>query len=534
MGLPVPEGDEMKVVVIGAGGIIGQHLHVSVPEGIEATFTRRTESHLYRGFDLCRAQEPGDLLDEVMPDVVVNLAGESRPDIVEQDHGKYWSLNCGVVGALGQWCDTYNKTLIHVSSQAAIDPVNHYGIQKYHADDHLAGHCKNWSIVRPTFVLGIRPFPGIGRENPAERMLSGQERQSVDDRYFAVAFAWDVAEMIWKLCQGAPTQSIHYVGGPTRLSRYELAVLLASNRDITPIKHEDIPNLAPRPLDTSGPYVKDSYHTASLANGILRLREEWDSRVNDDVCYRAKELAAFLHLPYEVVGARLSQGFGPLHNAVTADFNRVNPKSEEELTAWYRTTDAYLYELTAYHVDGGFNYFGMSSGIAAALKSKGVEKVLCLGDGTGDLSIAVAQAGMSAWYNDLYGSRIANFAESRFTMRGRMGNGIGLLETGSFTPISYPGDRADMGIPLGAFDAIVSADFLEHVPNVEEWVRAIYGNLVPGGLFFAQNAFNCGSGPQGSIPMHLTVNDHFEKDWDPLLNSIGFVQESSNWYRKPA
>jgi dTDP-4-dehydrorhamnose reductase/SAM-dependent methyltransferase len=522
----------MKVVVIGAGGIIGQHLHVSVPVGVDATFTRRTESHLYRGFDAFRVNEPDDLLNELMPDVVVNLAGESRPDVVEQSPSvRYWEVNCDLVDALVTWCDTHNKHLIHASSQAALDPVNAYGEQKRKADDYLAfGGYSNYTIVRPTFVLGIRPFPGIGRENPAERMLAGQEHQSVDDRYFAVAFAWDVAEMIWKLCQAPPTRSIHYVGGPTRVSRYELAVLLASNQDVVPVKHEDLPGLAPRPLDTTGPYEVGSYHTVSLANGLIRLRQEWESRQADDVHYKSKEIAAFLHLPHETCLQKLESGFGTLHGEVAEDFRRANPTTDEELTAWYRETEAYIWELTAYHVHPGFNYVGMCKGIVDRLKADGKKTVLCLGDGTGDLSLAVAQAGMSPCYNDLYWSRIANFAESSFQMRGHV---IQLLETGTFTPISYPGDRLDFDIPLGAFDAIVSADFLEHVPNVEEWVRAIYGNLVPGGLFFAQNAFNCGSGPQGSIPMHLTVNDHFEKDWDPLLNSIGFVQESSNWYRKP-
>jgi hypothetical protein len=63
-------------------------------------------------------------------------------------------------------------------------------------------------------------------------------------------------------------------------------------------------------------------------------------------------------------------------------------------------------------------------------------------------------------------------------------------------------------------------------------VRGIYAALRPGGWLMCQNAFACGSGPDGSIPMHLARNDRFEKDWDPLLLSIGFVQESSNWYRK--
>jgi len=83
------------------------------------------------------------------------------------------------------------------------------------------------------------------------------------------------------------------------------------------------------------------------------------------------------------------------------------------------------------------------------------------------------------------------------------------------------------------FDAVVSLDFLEHCININEWVVAIKAALKPRGLFFCQNAFGIGSGPSGSIPMHLQCNDRYEKDWDPLLASMGFTQLGSNWYQAP-
>jgi len=82
------------------------------------------------------------------------------------------------------------------------------------------------------------------------------------------------------------------------------------------------------------------------------------------------------------------------------------------------------------------------------------------------------------------------------------------------------------------WDSIVSMDFIEHVTDVEAWAVAIRDGLISGGRFFVQNAFNCGSGENGSIPMHLAKNDCFERDWDPLMGRLGLRQESSNWYRR--
>lgn len=526
MGESVPGGSEMKVAVLGAGGIIGQHLMVTVPKGIEPTFTRTSPpSHLYDQLDVT-SLNAADWINRVNPDIIVNLVGECRPDVVERDPNKYWEVNCGCTANMASWCDDYGKLLIHVSSQAVLGPLtetNEYGRQKAEVDKMLLEVSQNFVIVRPTFTLGIRPFPGIGRENPAERMLAGKETQSVDNRYFSIAFAWDVAECIWKLCQGpVEKKKIYYVGNPDRVSRYDLALLLASNKDITPVKHEDLPGLAPRPLDTSEPYRVGAYHTAPLSSGLIRLRAEWGSRNADDLYYRAREIAAFLRIHTDVV-SKLSLGFAHLHGEVAADFRKSNPRDDPNaLTEWYRNTEEYIWELTAYHCHPGFNYSGMCKGIIDRLKADGKHQVLCLGDGVGTMTIAMKDAGLTPFYHDLLGSKTAQFAYSRFDMRFGGVDHEGWL-TDSFDPV-----RAD-----GEFDAIVSADFLEHVPNVEEWVRAIYTGLKPGGLFFAQNAFNCGSGPEGSIPMHLTVNDHWEKDWDPLLALTGFVQESSNWYRKP-
>jgi hypothetical protein len=90
--------------------------------------------------------------------------------------------------------------------------------------------------------------------------------------------------------------------------------------------------------------------------------------------------------------------------------------------------------------------------------------------------------------------------------------------------------------PARHYDAVVSLDFLEHVTDVPMWTRAVKHCLQTGGLFLAQNAFGIGSEADGgSMPMHLSRNDRFEKDWTPLLAELGFAQEGgSNWWRAPS
>jgi SAM-dependent methyltransferase len=252
---------------------------------------------------------------------------------------------------------------------------------------------------------------------------------------------------------------------------------------------------------------------------------------------RAIEIALFLGLPLDEVRRRLACGFGHLHNEVTHDLNRRFPRvprTDAEILEWYRTTEAYIWELTAYHEDIGFNYAGMCKGIGEGLVAHGCRNVLCLGDGIGDLTLTLCrQFNLFAWYHDLEGSRTAEYAQFRFWRQTGRDCGEGILSKDFSPPRIGPENFLSATVrPYEGFDAVASLDFLEHVPNVEEWVRAVHGYLRPGGMFVAQNAFAIGSGDAGAMPMHLSVNDRFEKDWDPLLKEVGFEQLSSNWYRR--
>jgi cyclopropane fatty-acyl-phospholipid synthase-like methyltransferase len=146
--------------------------------------------------------------------------------------------------------------------------------------------------------------------------------------------------------------------------------------------------------------------------------------------------------------------------------------------------------------------------------------VLCLGDGIGDLTLALRRAGINATYHDLAGSRTADFAHFRFYMHGFEG----------------PSEMTDGWSPQFSegYDCVISLDFLEHVTDVPSWAVAVRRALRPGGLFCAQNAFAIGSGANGSIPMHLDRNDRYEKEWDPMLAGLGFSQLAPQWYQVAA
>lgn len=521
------------IIILGASGIIGQYMRLNTPFDVKSIWTRSKSDRLHIGLEL---NDPNNdtvfkFIMAEKPYAVVNLAGQSDVDTVGRDAGKYNYINATLPGLLAEFCQRYNIHYVHVSSQAVFDgtnppyhersatnAINAYGRQKIEAEQRVMRVGSGWTIVRPSFVLGIRPMPHVGRANPAEQMVS-QEKQ-VSDRWFTANMAENVAATLWNVATDVPQTRVIHVDGFSRVSRYDLAT--AMNAKPEAVSHDDFPGLSPRPLDTTfgTSYTGDTYDMARTMRDLAYLNLDTGGL---GPMSRAREISLFTLLSEQECYNKLATGFMRLHEDVSNDFRNVNPQNDSELLEWYRNTMAYIWELTAYHLDAGFNYVGMCSGVANALVTKLTDgkRVLVLGDGIGDMTLTLLRSGLDAVYHDLRDSDTAKFAQMRLWMH-----------TGHECETLLSNDWNPPKVLPGNYDAICAADFMEHLPNVEEWVKWIHTILRPGGLLFAQNAFNCGSGPDGGMPMHLDRNNRFEKDWDPLLERLGFKQLSSNWYEK--
>lgn len=518
----------MKVLVLGAGGIVGQSMMLYKPDKIQVKYLRSRDVDL-RDHMLLKLT-----LDAYKPDVVVNLAGQNSVDAVEEDPDRYWTVNTLLAIRIADWCDVNNAHLIQVSTQGVFDgeeapykvgdrpcAVNQYGVQKAEAEDMVRIR-KHWTIARLTFVAGVRPFQGWGRRNPVEDMLSGAHTKQVEDRYFSPCFPRDAAMHLWNLAITRPIRKTFHIGTPVRTSRYQLAQALLPHSDIEPVSHDDFPGLARRPYDTTWADSDWNLSDISFSEGIEMILEDWKNTDRTDLWSRAQEVALFLGESTVDASDRLRQGFVHNHHAVAADFRAVGPIGDDALLDWYRKTEAYIWELSAYHLDEGFNYSGMCRGIVDHCLAHDIRKVACLGDGIGDLTLGLARAGLNATYHDLMFSKTADFAQFRFDLNLAVQPNIHLTEGWEPT------------LPADSYNAVVALDFFEHLVNVEEWAKSVSEALKPGGWLLAQNAFAIGDDEHGgSIPMHLVKNNRFERDWDPLLSSLGLEQGQGGWWRKP-
>ena len=533
----------MKVAVLGAGGIVGQHMMMSEPADINAVYTRREAIEpIYESLYADRSKEVLQFLNDHRPDVIVNLVGENNVDVVERMPEECSYVNEELPALLSSWCKGHDAYLIQVSTQGVFsgdnppykpedepDPITRYGQQK--ARGELWPMHAGFTVARLTFVVGVRPFAGLGRENPLEHMIKAPSQVQVDDRYFSPVLADDAAKQLWQLVLNAPNvPKVCHIGEPVQYSRYGIASMVSWTKQMvgkqTPklvrVGHDHFEGIAPRPKNTTW---TNSNYSKRIEDGIIDCLAEYDGRGKMDLETRANEISLFLQTDKNMVRERLAKGFHHNHALVAEDFRAAdtNVDDPDSLLKWYRNTTAYIYELSAYHLETGFNYSGMCKGLADHLQHKGAIRPLALGDGIGDLTLEFAsRATMQPTYHDLAGSKTAEFAQFRFKLNSKKPIPVDLT------------DNWHASLNRNAYDAIVALDFFEHLVNVEEWVISVYQALKPGGLFLAQNAFGIGDAEHGdSIPMHLSVNNRFTKDWDPLLKATGFEPTGEGtWWKK--
>ena len=287
----------MKILILGAGGIVGQHMKINQPKDVEVIYSRKTSSPGWHGIDADH-QDVRKELDIINPDVIINLAGENRVDVVESDPQKYVSVNVDLVKTLCTWVTKNNKYLIQGGTQGIFSgenscydtsdiahPLTHYGKQKLTAEQIALAH-QNTEICRLTFVIGVRPFQNIGRKNPLESMIEDEVQLQVNDRFFSPLFAEDAAEMLWNRAlnfKNAKEKIVH-LGIPIKCSRFAIARDLKYNLHgcINPIiegvSHEHFKGIAPRPKDTT--WCK-SLHNRSYEEGLISSYLLWEKVKNE-------------------------------------------------------------------------------------------------------------------------------------------------------------------------------------------------------------------------------------------------------------
>ena len=191
------------------------------------------------------------------------------------------------------------------------------------------------------------------------------------------------------------------------------------------------------------------------------------------------ELARYLGRSEEDVRERCRAGAGELAGA----WRVAEPRATEEVTGFYRQTDAYLYDLTWWHAL--VNDESALDQVEALELARGyrAKKVLDFGSGIGSLGLLFARNGLDVTLAEI-NPTLNDYARWRFERRGLPAR---FLDVGS------------EALPEAAFDLISAVDVLEHVPEPRSVLTSLAAALRPDGTLF----IHLPNEADPSRPMHL-------------------------------
>ena len=280
------------VLVTGAGGKLGGRLAVLLSPRYRVVGGVRQAAPPAgiptQPLDVTNPRSIEAALDSTRARAVVHCAALADVDACERDPDAAQRANVGACEALARACAARDVRLVAVSTDQVFSgerpfwresdearPASVYGRTKREGEQAALALCPGAAVVRVALLIGAmhgrQPSASESvawalREGRPLRLFTDQYRTPIDPESVASA----VASLLHRHAGG-----LFHLGGPERLSRYELGMRVAAlfglaSRAIQPVRQAELAGSAPRAAD------------ASLDSSLARNTLGWEPRGLDD------------------------------------------------------------------------------------------------------------------------------------------------------------------------------------------------------------------------------------------------------------
>lgn len=258
----------MKVLLVGAGGQVGQELEALLATDAGVTLLACDRASL----DLTQPQAIAERVQAFAPEIIINAAAYTAVDRAESEPGLAAAGNALAPGYLAQAATQVQAQLVHISTDYVFDgqqsvpyredspcnPLGVYGRTKRAGEEAVIAGCDRSVILRTAWVYGAK-----GKGNFAKTILRlSQEREHlrvVYDQVGTPTWAQDIARTIVQLLPhlGPETYGIYHFTNSGVTSWYDFAIEIAAMaadyglplalKQIEPITTAEYPTPAQRP-----------------------------------------------------------------------------------------------------------------------------------------------------------------------------------------------------------------------------------------------------------------------------------------------
>ncbi len=283
----------MRVLVTGAGGLLGGRLAAVLhAEGREVLAAHRLAApppgpRPVR-VELTDEEALARLLDAVRPDAVVHAAVLGRTDLCEERPDLAERVNVGVSSTLARECHERGLRLVALSTDLVFGgerafvreddppgPLSVYGRTKLAGEEAVLSACPGSAVARIALVLGRgHGARATSTESVARALAASMSVTLFTDEYRTPVDPESVANAVARLLD-LPLAGRFHLGGPERISRYELGLRVARGLGLP---EERL--VAGRQADYAGPDRRAA--DVSLDSGRARRELGWEPRPIDE------------------------------------------------------------------------------------------------------------------------------------------------------------------------------------------------------------------------------------------------------------
>jgi dTDP-4-dehydrorhamnose reductase len=256
--------DPSRVLLIGAGGLVGRHLRQAFP-GMHVTATYRSDPPEGAiALDITDRDAVRRILRDAKPDVIVLAAAEAYVERCEREPEATRVVNVEAPRFIASEGANRDTLLVVFSSEYVFDgsggryietderrPINEYGRQKVELED-IALATGRGLVCRASGVFGADPRRKNFVLQLVDRLRAGQPFDVASDQLITPTYAPALASAVAQLVKRGQRGIVH-VAGPSVLGRYEFAQLIADAYALPaallrPRATAELGLAAPRPL----------------------------------------------------------------------------------------------------------------------------------------------------------------------------------------------------------------------------------------------------------------------------------------------
>ena len=268
----------MRVLILGAAGMLGTDLVASTPRGATSVALDLAD------VDITDRAALAAVLDRTRPEVVINAAAYTAVDRAESERARAFEVNGAAPGLIGLECERRNIRVLLYSTDYvfpgtsitpytetdAVAPINAYGESKLLGERALLSSGARALVLRTQWLFGRagRSFP----RTMWERANAGQATRVVDDQRGRPTYTVDLADATWQLIGLGTSGIVHVTNSGPEVTWFELArevfARAGAGSLLSPCATSDYPTAARRP-------AYSVLSTARLASILPRPLPSW-------------------------------------------------------------------------------------------------------------------------------------------------------------------------------------------------------------------------------------------------------------------